>query len=113
AEPLPELLANLRVERAERLVEEEHLRLRGERAGQRDPLSLSAGELRRQRALEPVELDEPQELHHAISHLTSRHVPDPEAERDVLEDAQVTEERVVLEDEADVPVADGGAGHVL
>ena len=39
------LLAELLVERAERLVEEEHLRLLGERAGERHALLLAAGEL--------------------------------------------------------------------
>ena len=39
------LLAELPVERAERLVEEQHLRLLGERAGERHPLALAAGEL--------------------------------------------------------------------
>ena len=37
------LLAQLQVERAERLVEQQHLRPVDERAGQRDPLSLAAG----------------------------------------------------------------------
>src|SRR5262249_15363058 len=46
-------------------------------------------------------------------HLVSRFPPHPEPEGDVLEDAQMPEERVVLEDEADVPFADGRAGHVL
>ena len=38
------LLAELQVERAERLVEEEHLRLDDERAGERDALALAAGQ---------------------------------------------------------------------
>ena len=41
------LLAQLQVERAERLVEEQHLGAVDERAGERDPLALAAGELRR------------------------------------------------------------------
>ena len=39
------LLAQLLVERAERLVEQQHLRLLGERAGERDALALAAGQL--------------------------------------------------------------------
>ena len=39
-------LAQLGVERAERLVEQEHRRLQHERAGERDPLLLTARELR-------------------------------------------------------------------
>ena len=41
------LLAQLQVERAERLVEQQHLRPVDERAGERDPLLLAAGELAR------------------------------------------------------------------
>src|SRR5215210_3845085 len=39
--------ADLGVERAERLVEQQHTRLDGERAGQRHALALTAGELAR------------------------------------------------------------------
>ena len=46
-QPGAQLLAHLRVERAERLVEQQHLRLDRERAGQRHALALAAGELRR------------------------------------------------------------------
>ena len=41
------LLAQLEVERAERLVEQQHLRAVDDRAGERDALALAAGELRR------------------------------------------------------------------
>ena len=41
-QPLPQLCADGRVEGAERLVEQQHLRLDGERARQRHPLALSA-----------------------------------------------------------------------
>ena len=46
-QPAPQLLPHLGVERAERLVEQQHLRLDRERARQRDALPLAAGELRR------------------------------------------------------------------
>ena len=41
------LLAELEVERAERLVEQQHLGLVDDRARERDPLALAAGELDR------------------------------------------------------------------
>ena len=56
-----EPLAGHLVERAERLVEQQHLRLDHERTGDRDPLAHAAGELRRPgllEALEPDQLDE-------------------------------------------------------
>ena len=62
AQPLPQLLPHLRVERAERLVEQQHLRLRGQRAGQRDALPLAAGELRRIARAEALEPDQLQQL---------------------------------------------------
>ena len=45
AQPDPQILANLGVQRAERLVEQQHLRIDRERARQRHPLPLAAGEL--------------------------------------------------------------------
>ena len=47
AQPAPQLLAHLGVERAERLVQQQHLRLDRQRARQRHALPLAAGELRR------------------------------------------------------------------
>ena len=62
AQPGAQLLADPGVERAERLVEEQHLRLDGERAGERHPLPLAAGELRRVALGQAVELDELEQL---------------------------------------------------
>jgi hypothetical protein len=45
AQPGAQLLAHARVERAERLVEQQHLGLDRERAGERHALALAAGEL--------------------------------------------------------------------
>jgi hypothetical protein len=47
AQPAAQFLAHLGVERAERLVEQQHARLDGQRAGQRHALPLAARELRR------------------------------------------------------------------
>jgi len=43
AQPLPQVLSDFGIQSAERFVEEQELRLDGERARQCDPLSLSAG----------------------------------------------------------------------
>ena len=58
AQPAPQLLPHPGVERAERLVEQQHARLDGERARERHALPLAAGELRRIALGEPVELHE-------------------------------------------------------
>ena len=62
AQPAAQLLAHLGVERAERLVEQQHLRLDRERARQRDALALAAGELGRIAVGEPVELHQLEQL---------------------------------------------------
>ena len=67
AEPLAKLGADARVERAERLVEEQHLRLGGERAREPHALSLAARELRRVAVPEALELDEVQQLVDALA----------------------------------------------
>ena len=45
ADLVPQLRPDLRVQRRQRLVEQQHLRLDGQRPGQRDPLLLAAGQL--------------------------------------------------------------------
>ena len=62
AQPGAQLLAHAGVERAERLVEQQHLRLDGERAGERHPLALAARELVRVALAEVREPDEVQQL---------------------------------------------------
>ena len=52
------LLAELQVERAERLVEQQHPRVVDDRARERDALLLAAGELRRLALLAAREVDE-------------------------------------------------------
>ena len=62
AEPVAQLGPHAGVERAERLVEEEHGRIDRERAGEPHPLPLPAGELCGVALREPLELNELQQL---------------------------------------------------
>ena len=62
AQPATQLLPDLGVERAERLVEQQHLRLDRERARQRDALALAAGQLRRIAVAQVVELHQLEQL---------------------------------------------------
>ena len=100
---------DLGIEGAERLVEQQHFRLDGERPGQRDALPLAAGQLRRTTVGHEIELDELEQVADAPVDLGAGRPPvagpDPQAERDVLEHRHVTEERVMLEHEADAPIA--------
>ena len=106
AEPAAQLLAHLGIERAERLVEQQHARLDRERARKRDALSLAAGELRGVTLGLPIELHEFQELVHAAANFgLGRPLPsafDTQPEGDILEHGEVAEQRVVLEHEADL-----------
>ncbi len=116
-QPAPQLLAHLGVERAEGLVEQQYLGLHRQRAGQCDALALAAGELRRVAVRQPVELHELQQLHHLVGDLrVARPLAprlDTQAEGHVLEDRHVVEQRVVLEDEADLALAHVRAGRVF
>ena len=93
--------ADLGVERAERLVEQQHLRLDRERAGERHALALAAGELVRVALVVAGEPDDAEQLVDALAHALLRLLADLQPERDVLAHGHVLERGVVLEHEAD------------
>ena len=109
AQPAAQFLAHLGVERAEGLVEQQHLGLDGQGARQCDALPLAAGELRRIAIGQPVELHEAEQLHDPALDLgigrTLLARLDAQAEGDILEHRHVAEQRVVLEDETDIALA--------
>ena len=107
AQPLAQLGADLGVERAEGLVEQQHLRLDGERPGERHALALAARELGGVAVGEPVELDEAEQLVDARGDLGLRALADAQAEGDVVVHGHVLEGGVVLEDEAHAAGARG------
>ena len=113
AQPGAQVLADLGVERAEGLVEEQHLRLHGERPGQGHALALAAGELGGEAAGEAVELDQLQQLVDPVGDLGLLPLADLEPEGDVVEHGHVLERGVVLEDEADAALLRRLAGRVL
>ena len=94
----PHLQPQLGVEVGQRLVEQQHAWLDHQRAGDGHALLLAAGQLRGIACLEARELDERQHAAHALAALRARHPPHVEAERHVVEDRQMREERVALED---------------
>ncbi len=107
------VLAQLEVERRQRLVEQHHLRLDRKRAGDRDALLLAAGELADRLVRAPGRstsrssssaLRAPRRLVDA-AHL--------EAEGDVLPDRHQREKRQVLEDQRGRPLVRPDAAHVL
>src|SRR6185437_5594499 len=90
------------VERAERLVEQEHARAIHERACKCDPLLLPAGELPRLAPLEAGEADELEGLADPLPELATLDAAPAEPECDVLEDREVREQRIRLEDRVHV-----------
>ena len=105
ADPAPQLLADLRVERAERLVEQQHARLVSQRACERDALLLAARELARQPLIVAFERDEPEQLGAPAPAVRAPHAASAQRELDVVGHRHVAEQRVVLEDEADLALA--------
>ena len=90
------------VQRRERFVEEQGLRVAGERARERHPLALATGKVS---GMSAFEMPNPETVEVLIGLVTA-------AVLDVLAHGQMREERVVLEDEPDGPTVrrQGDAG---
>jgi hypothetical protein len=106
----PQGAADLRVERPERLVEQQHRGPENQRPGERDALLLPARELVRPALRVVAQLDQRQRLLRPPLALLTRHLLVAHAEGDVVEHVQVGEEGVALEDRVDVAAVgrDGG-----
>ena len=96
------VFAQLQIERAERLVEQQHLRPVDQRAGERDALALAAGELARPARAVARQLDHFERGLRLALALGLADALDHQAVGDVVEHVQMREERVVLEDRVDV-----------
>ena len=90
---LAQRLAQAGVEGGERLVEQDHLGVGRQRAGERDPLALAAGELVRVGLGAAAQPDEVERLADALAARG--------AEADVGRDVEVREQRALLEDHPD------------
>ena len=101
-ELLLHVLAQLQVERGERLVEQQHARPAHERARNGDALLLSAGQARDVAALEARELDEREHLVDLLLDLVARQLLLAQRKRHVFKHVQVGEEGVALENGVDV-----------
>ncbi len=87
-----------RVERAERLVEQQDLRVDGEGAGEADALALAAGELARAALLHALQADLGDDLGGPGAPLRAAHALDLQAVGHVVEDGAVRQQPEVLED---------------
>ena len=107
------LLAQLEVERRQRLVEQQHVRLVDQRAGDRHPLLLAAADLVGALAGLVLHLDQRQ---HPVDLALDRRLVGPrdlQPEGDVLAHRQVREEGVALEDRVDLALVGRQVGDVL
>ncbi|MCY1302567.1 hypothetical protein D9M70_522300 [compost metagenome] len=97
-----QMRAGQRVERAERLVEQQHLRLHGKRAGDADALLHAAGDFGRALVRRMRHLHEFKIAHRPVVALglaLGAREDLVDAEADVLVDGQPGQQRVVLEDD--------------
>src|SRR5688572_22540648 len=112
ADHAPEFLADLRVEGAERLVEQQHFRPVRERPRHGHALLLAARQFAGHALLHAVERDQFQQLVAAFAAFSRAHAPDAQRKFHVVRDRHVAEQRVVLEHEADAAVARRHPGDV-
>ena len=96
------LLAQLQIKIAQRLIQEEKLRLADERTAERDALALSAAELPRQTIEQVLDVHKASEPTDALIDLPARDAPQFQIESDVIECGVIRVERVVLEHHRDV-----------
>jgi len=99
--------------RGQRLVQEQDLRLEGERPRERDSLLLAAGQLVRVALALVGQVDDLQELADALPDVILGSLAHLQPEPDVVGHVHVREQRVGLEDHADVPLVRRSVGDVL
>jgi hypothetical protein len=112
ADGTAQFLADLRVERAEGFVEQQHLGLVRQGARHGDALLLAARELAGQSFVEALERHELEQFLAAGDAIRALHAPYAQCEFDVVGHGHVAEQRVVLEHQADAAVAGPHVGHV-
>ena len=104
--------AHPRIERRQRLVEQQQTRRERQRARQRHPLLLAAGELGRIFVGLLGQADERQQLGHAPVDLCPRQALADQAVADIVRDGEIGKQRIGLEHDAEVAPADRQGGNV-
>ena len=107
------LFAQLQVQRAQRLVQQQHLRLIDQRAGDRHTLLLSAGKQRDILVLIALQADQLEHLHHLLLDDVFAHLADLQPECDILIYAHVREQRVFLKYGVQLPLMRRHLGDIL
>src|SRR5262245_1966010 len=107
------LLAQVLVEGAERLIEQEHVRVEDEAAREGNALLLAAGQLARMLVGEGPQADQVKDLAHALGLARARKPAHAQWKGHVALDRHVGEQRVVLEDDTDVALVRLAARQIL
>ncbi len=100
-------LAQYRVQRAERFIEHEQARIRGEAARQRDALPFTAGEPRHVAPLKAAQVDQREDFAHAALAFFHADVLHAQAEFNVLRDVQMRKQGEILKHQAEVAGMNG------
>ena len=103
---------DLRVEGRQRLIEQQHARTHRERAGDRDPLLLSAGQFPRVALKELLHADDAERVIDPLFDQRLGCAAGFEAERDVVGDSHVRKQRIVLHHHRQPALVRGQVGHV-
>ncbi|MCY1539074.1 hypothetical protein D9M68_746430 [compost metagenome] len=106
-------LAQLQIQRAERLVEQQDFRLVDQRPGQSHALPLTSGQLSGAAGAVAAELDQFQRLFGFLLALGLGHFAQHQRIGDVIEHIEVREQRVILEYGIDVAPVGRHAGGVF
>ena len=104
--------ADLRVQRAEGLIQQQNFRLVRECARDSDTLLLSARKLSRHALVHAFEGYQSEQFLPSLATVGCPHSADAQCKFDVVRHGHVTEQRVVLEYEADSAFLGGHVGHV-
>jgi hypothetical protein len=107
------LEAQLGVDIAQGIVEQQQFRRTRQRARQRRALLLAVRQLARRVGEHLVDLQQPGDALDAFANGRGRHAPRRQRTRDVVERGHVREEREVLEGHADAAVIGGDIRHIL
>jgi len=111
---IPQIFAQRWIEIAQRLIEQEELRLDRESTSKRDALLLSAAELVNGSPFKCLHAHVGKSFSYAFPHHAFRlEAARAQTEGDILENIEVRKERIVLEDKTDVARARGNGRNVL
>ena len=106
-------LAQLQIQRAQRLVQQQHVRLVDQRAGNGDALLLTARKRIHAALAIAGQVDQAQHLIHTAVDFAAAHLFDLEAKGDVIPHVQVRKQRVLLEHRIDAALIGRHIGDVL